>query len=313
MRRLTNLLCAVGALAVALCSGAGPLMAQTANLPDIGSPADSVFSKNEERQIGRMVLRGLRDAGQLLDDPEINEYIQATGHRLAGHAHDGGYEFNFFVVRDPRINAFALPGGFIGVNSGLILATKTESELAGVLAHEISHVTQNHIERQIYATSKASLMSAAALLAAILVGAATDAGGDAMAAAIAISQGAALQAQINFTRAHEYEADRVGVDVLASAGFDPKGMPDFFETLGRRSGTAPGKIPEFLQTHPVSSARIAETRSRAAQYQDIEVQDSTNYSLMRERIRVMSATTPAEVLGYYDRITPTERASRTTS
>lgn len=281
--------------------------AETADLPDIGSPADAVLTKSEERQIGRMVMRGLREAGRLITDPEINEYIQDLGHRLVGLAHDGEHNFTFFVVADPGINAFALPGGYIGVNSGLIAAAKTESEIAGVVAHEISHVTQNHIERQIYATSKASLITAAAMLAAILVGAATDAGGDVIAGAIAVGQGAALQQQINFTRAHEYEADRVGVSLLHAAGFDPIGMPDFFETLGRRNGGTPGRIPEFLQTHPVTSARIAETRDRASKYDDVgEVTDSVNFRLVQERIRVLGADTPSKTLSYYKKNAPYE-------
>ena len=287
-------------LALIVAGPIGRVSAETADLPDIGSPADAVLTKSEERQIGRMVLRGLREAGRLVSDPEINEYINDLGHRLVGLAHEGEHDFTFFVVADPAINAFALPGGYIGFNAGLILAAETESELAGVAAHEISHVTQNHIERQIYASSKASLISAAAMLAAILVGAATDAGGDAIAGAIAVGQGTAMQQQINFTRAHEYEADRVGIGLLHAAGFDPAGMPDFFETLGRRNSTTPGRVPEFLMTHPVTSARIAETRNRASKLEDVgDVTDSINFRLAQERLRVLNATTPSSVLSYY--------------
>ena len=156
------------------------------DLPDIGSPYDSVFTQSQERQIGRMIVKQLRDSKQLVVDPEVSEYIQALGHRLSAKANNGQHRFTFFVVDDQQINAFALPGGFIGVNSGLIQLTATESELAGVLAHEIAHVTQKHIERQVQATGRASLLSAAAVLAAILISATTDAGGDATTALVAL-------------------------------------------------------------------------------------------------------------------------------
>jgi beta-barrel assembly-enhancing protease len=161
-----------------------------------------------------------------------------------------------------------------------------------VLAHEIAHVTQRHIARTVRAQGRQSLATAAMVLAAILVGAATGAGGDAMTGAIAAAQGIAAQKQINFTRANEYEADRVGIGYLAAAGFEPRAMPDFFDTMGRRTGLAAAHVPEFLQTHPVSSNRIAESRSRASQYPRKTVGDSTSYRLARSRLRVLA--TPGE-------------------
>ena len=151
-----------------------------------------------------------------------------------------------FVVRDDSINAFALPGGFIGVNYGLILTTNNEAQLASVLAHETAHVTQRHIARGVKAQGRQSIASAAAILAAILLGATTGASADAVQGAIAISQGAALQSQINFTRANEYEADRVGMGFLAAAGFDPNSMADLFDSMGRRAGLAGRGIPELM-------------------------------------------------------------------
>jgi beta-barrel assembly-enhancing protease len=262
----------------------------TPDLPDIGSPADATLAQGDEYRIGAMIVRQLRDQNQILEDPEIEEYVQNVGSRLAAHASDGPQRFTFFVVREPGINAFALPGGFIGINQGLVLATRSESELASVLAHEIAHVTQRHIARTIRAQGRQSLASTAAILAAILIGAASGGGGDVMAGAIAAAQSAAAQQQINFTRANEYEADRVGIGFLASAGFDPTAMPAFFETMGRRNGLAGSHIPEILQTHPVTSNRIAESRSRAAQFDRKRVEDSTSYLLARERLRILTAS-----------------------
>ncbi|MCS6946171.1 MAG: M48 family metalloprotease, partial [Steroidobacteraceae bacterium] len=226
------------ALIAVLCATLAPLSAAqsgTANeLPDIGSPADAVLTRSDEYLLGRMVIRGLRDQGRLIEDPEVADYIQSLGGRIAAQVPEGGQQFSFFVVQDPSINAFALPGGFIGVNHGLLLATQNEAQLAGVLAHEIAHVTQRHLARQFRHQSRQGLATAAAIVAAILLGAATGSP-DALPAGITVAQGAAAQSRINFTRANEYEADRVGIGLLQAAGFDAHGMADFFETLHRRS------------------------------------------------------------------------------
>ena len=278
-------------LFVALLTLSPSTFAAGDDLPDIGSPSDAVLSEDKEGALGRMVLRQIREADALVEDPAIEEYIQDLGNRLATHAHEGDKTFHFFVVDDPQINAFALPGGYIGIHSGLIEASRTESELAGVLAHEIAHVTQRHIARAIYDNQRTSLASTAAMLAAILVGAAAGAGGDFMQGALMTGQAAAIQRQINFTRSNEYEADRVGMGVLASAGFDPQGMPEFFETMQRRYGLARQHIPQILQTHPVTTARIAESRSRARLLPRQTHEDSVNYGLVRARLKILGART----------------------
>ena len=282
--RITLTLCA--ALLTLLTLGSASALAQGANdLPDIGSGANSTLTINDEYQLGLMVVRGLRDQGLILEDPEVSDYIQNLGSKIAAQIQDSEQRFTFFVVREGNINAFALPGGFIGVNYGLITATANESQLASVIAHEIAHVTQRHIARAIQAQGRQGLASAAALLAAILIGMTTGAS-DAVQAGIAIAQGTAAQAQINFTRSNEYEADRIGISYLAAAGFDPQGMPDFFETLSRRSGLAGAQVPEFLRTHPVTANRVAETRERAGQIRTIVRQESAAYAFVRERVRV---------------------------
>ncbi|MBL8265855.1 M48 family metalloprotease [Steroidobacter sp.] len=268
------------------------------DLPDIGSPAQAMLTLEDEYQIGRMIVRGLRDQDQILEDPEVTEYIRSLGYKLSSQAHDGTQRFNYFMVRDNSINAFALPGGFIGVNSGLLLKTRNESELAGVLAHEISHVTQRHIARSIAAQSRSSLVSTAAMLAAILVGAAAG-GGDAAMAGVAAAQSLAIQQQISFTRSNEAEADRVGLGLLARSGFDPNGMPAFFETMSRLAGSSELNIPEMLRTHPVSGNRIAETKERAAQLDVKPEPQSASYAITRERLRVLSTPAGEDPRAYY--------------
>ena len=288
-------------VALALLAG-GTAAAQSGSgndLPDIGTPADSTITRGDEYQIGLMIVRGLREQGQVLDDPEVNDYIQSLGSRIVAQAQEGGQRFQFFVVPDSSINAFALPGGFIGVNQGLVTATAHEAQLASVLAHEVAHVTQRHIARSIRAQGRQSLASAAAILASILIGAATGSG-DAVQAGIAIAQGTAVQQRINFTRANEYEADRIGIGFLAAAGFDPQAMPDFFATLGRRAGLSGSvDVPEFLRTHPVTTNRIAESRDRAAQLRPKVAVQSPTYDFIRERVRVLGAAQGSDLRQYY--------------
>jgi beta-barrel assembly-enhancing protease len=280
-----------------------PAQSSGNDLPDIGSPASSTLSIDDEYHIGLQVMRQLRDEGQIIEDPEATEYIQGLGSRIVAQASgDSAHRFSFFFVRDGTINAFALPGGFIGVNYGLVLATRNESQLAGVLAHEIAHVTQRHIARRVRSQGRQSIATVASILAAILVGAATGSS-DAAMGGIAMAQGAAMQQQINFTRANENEADRVGMSFLAAAGFDPYGMPDFFETMGRRApvlATNRNALPEILQSHPVSTNRIAESRARAAQFKDLKPSaESVSYMLTRERLRVLATPAEDNVRRYY--------------
>ncbi|NND61365.1 MAG: M48 family metallopeptidase [Gammaproteobacteria bacterium] len=290
----------IALLSLALLTPQVPLAAVGDELPDLGDAGGAVISNNEEYQLGRMIMRQLRQSGALLDDPVVDEYVQALGQRLASHAHEGQHKFQFFVVRDPRINAFALPGGFIGIHHGLVLAAENESELASVLAHEVAHVTQKHIARMIESSGQTSLMTTAAILAAVIVGGATGADSDALQAAITVAQGTAIQSQINFTRANEYEADRVGIDILASAGFDPRAVGSFFETLSRYNGLAGNRVPDFLQTHPVTSERIAEARDRAALLATPDVPPSLEFELIKARLRVANFDLSDEAVEYFE-------------
>jgi len=268
------------------------------NLPDIGSPASATISTSDEYRLGAQIVRQLRDQKAILEDPEVAEYLQSLGQRLAAQAPDTNQRFTFFAVNEATINAFALPGGFIGVNYGTVLASRNESELAGVVGHEVAHVTQRHMARTFHAQSSQGIAQTAAILAAILIGAMT--GGSGMEGAIAIAQGAAAQQQVNFTRANEYEADRVGIGFVAGAGFDPNGMASFFEAMSRHEGLAGQYVPEMIQTHPVNTNRIAEARGRAAQYgRPRSNPDSQTYECIRERLRVLSMPKDPQIAERY--------------
>lgn len=271
------------------------------NLPDMGSPADALLSKSMEAQIGRAIMRDIRGSGMVVEDPQIAEYINEIGYRIAAQTNDGDHEFTFFVVDDDRINAFALPGGYIGVHTGLIEASRNEDELAGVIAHEVAHVTQRHIARAIHASSRQSILSTALMLGAMILGAA---GGDSdiVQAGMAMSQGGAVQQQINFTRSNEYEADRIGIRALTDAGFDPYGMASFFEVMSRQDTSSPdSRIPDFLRTHPVTTERISEARARAGDYERINSVDSQSYGIARSRIVVQRFDTAKKSVEYFER------------
>jgi len=295
-RSLFQLFIAAAAAFLTFFAGAADV-----DLPDIGSPADATLSKSTEAQIGRSIMSQIRASGQLVEDPQITEYINDVGHRISAHANDGNHNFTFFVIDDPNINAFALPGGYIGVHTGLLEATRSEDELAGVLAHEIAHVTQRHIARAVHANSRQSILNTAIMLGAILAGVAGGAGGDVVQGAIAVAQGTAAQQQINFTRNSEYEADRVGISALAEAGFDPQGMGSFFEVISRGGGSPEFRVPEFLRTHPVTSARIAEARGRARDYPPVHTSDTVNYGIARSRLIVARMETSEQAVRYFER------------
>ncbi|MEM9403208.1 MAG: M48 family metalloprotease [Pseudomonadota bacterium] len=287
---MTSLLCL-------LSSGA---VAQDIRLPDMGSPADAVLPKSEEDRIGRAIMAQIRRSGEVVEDPLITEYISDVGARIGAHANDGAHTFSFFVVDDSNINAFALPGGFIGIHTGLLQATRNEDELAGVIAHEIAHVTQRHIARALHANQRQSLLSTAIMLGAIVAGAA-GAGGDVVQGGIAVAQGTAAQQRINFTRANEHEADRIGIRALADAGFDPNGLATFFEVLSRQQpADLRMRLPEFLRTHPVTTERISEARNRARNLPRIDSDDSVNYGIAKARAKVASFRRTEEAVTFYE-------------
>lgn len=294
-QRLLSLILAM-ACAPILPAHAEPDHALNLNLPDIGDAAGGALPAEEERRLGEAFMRELRQKVNIVQDPEINEYIHSLGYRLASNSDNDTQDFTFFVVEDPTINAFAGPGGYIGVNTGLILATQSESELASVLAHEIAHVTQHHLARTFEKANQLTLAAAAALIAAIIAGSQNSQLGQ---AAIAAAQAGSAQAQINFTRGNEEEADRVGVQTLARADFDPRSMPAFFERLQHLTRFSGPRLPEFLSTHPVTESRIADARNRAEQYPYRQVEDSITYHLMRARLTLLSDKDPRQSVKRY--------------
>jgi predicted Zn-dependent protease len=230
-----------------------------------------------------------------LDDAEINDYLNQIGYQLAANSSEPGLGFEFFAINDNAVNAFSLPGGFIGVNTGLILISQSESELASVLAHEISHATQHHVVRMIAGQKIDTLTSMVALAVAIL---AARSNPEASQAAILGAQGGAIQRQLNFSRANEQEADRIGLATLQKSGFDVHAMPAFLERLQKATRLLEGNAPSYFRTHPVTSERIADIANRVQQIPFHLVADSLSFHLVRAKLQTMQKT-PKEAVAYF--------------
>ncbi len=258
-------------------------------LPDFGDSSGVAISPAQEQAFGEAFMRSIRSQTTLVSDPLIDHYLKALGNRLAANSDAPEYPFTFFVVDDGSVNAFAGPGGYIGIHTGLISTAQNESELAGVVSHEIAHVTQRHLLRAYESASQMSLPTAAAILAGILLGVASG-NVDAGIAAVTAVQAGNIQHQLNFTRTNEKEADRIGIQTLARSNIDPFGMPSFFERLHQSTRLYGGsQMPEFLSTHPVTSDRIAESVSRAKAYDKGKAKDSLPFQLTRARMKVILA------------------------
>lgn len=288
----------------ALMLSSGPLQAQS-DLPELGDAAGAELSLGTEKRIGQEIMNEIRQREpSYLDDPEVESYLNNLGNRLVAASPDPGLGFYFFPLQDPMINAFAMFGGYIGVNSGLILSVQNESELAGVLAHEISHVTQRHLARIIEKQKQISTASLLAMAAALL---AARSNGDMAGAALAGASAGAAQAQLGFSRDFEREADRVGFQILEKAGFDVRGMSVFFERLQRATRAYENNAPVYLRTHPLNIERISDMQNREVGLPYRQVPDSMDFHLVRARLQAMRGT-PAEAEAYFRNLLQEQRA-----
>lgn len=290
-RRLARA-CGAVVMAIAITGNAALARDDGLRLPELGDPASQVLSLTEEQRLGQRLMRQVRQRAPMVDDPQVRQYVRDLGVRLVSRANTGGMSYEFFVVNSPAINAFAMPGGYIGINRGLITATQSESELASVLAHEIAHVTQRHIARRMADSQGSSLRTLGIMVAAILLGTQNSQMGSA--AAIGGLAGS-TQERLNYSRNHEREADNVGMQILASANLNPDGMPRFFERLAE-SSRYQQRPPEYLSTHPITESRIAASRSRASSMNTGDPEESPTFALMRAKLLVEGADQPAQAV-----------------
>ncbi len=249
-------------------------------LPEIGVVASDAISLDKEMMVGDAVMRQMRGQAPLISDPVLDEYLQDLGNRLVAHADNAKFPFTFFWVNNDAINAFAFFGGHIGVHAGLIRRADNESELASVLAHEISHVTQRHIARRMQAQQRATPIAIASMLGGVLLAMANPQAGI---AAMQAGSAASAQLQIDYTRSNEQEADRIGIAMLARAGFDPNAAASFFSTMAEEYRMV-SRPPARLLTHPLTETRVADARSRAADYPNTRIRPVKSFHLAKARI-----------------------------
>jgi predicted Zn-dependent protease len=265
--------------------------ARAEGLPDLGDSGQVALTPQMERRVGESIMRDIRlHDPAFYDDPEAAEYLNTLGTRLVSNSQDVRQDFEFFLVKDNTLNAFAMPGGYIGVHTGLIVTAQSESELAAVLSHEIAHVTQRHMARSVSKEGQAQTAMLLAMALAI-ISRNTQAG----TAAAAIGQAGAITAQIGFTREFEREADRLGYLTLEKSGFDVYAMPAFFERLQRAGRLYENNAPAYLRTHPVTTERIADAQNRIKGLAYKQTPDSLDFQLVRAKLRVDQGT-PREAL-----------------
>ena len=264
-------------------------------LPDLGDVSQTVLTPLQERQIGQQSMLQIRASKLFLDDAEIDDYLNQLGQKLVENSTEPSLGFEFFALDDYNVNAFALPGGFIGINSGLLLTAQSESELAAVFSHEIAHVTQHHLARMIAGQKGDSLASMAALAIAIL---AARNNSDASQAALVSMQARAMQKQLDFTRTHEQEADRIGLEILQKSNFNIHAMPEFLDRLQKATRLLEGNAPGYLRTHPITSERVADIGNRVQKYPYRLIPDSLNFQLVRAKL-IGRQRTAADAVAYF--------------
>lgn len=280
-------------------------------LPDMGEHSATILTKKEEKQLGKEFMQAVRSSLTILDDSIINDYIQNLGDKLVANSNAKNKKFNFFVVLNPSINAFAGFDAYVGIYSGTIIATRSESELAGVLAHEVAHVTQHHMQHLIERAKNTQMTAAAGALAAVLVGVAAGANDVATGAAMA-SMGGAAQHLLSFTKEKEIEADHIGMKTLYNSGFDPEAMPNFFERVQHLTyDYGNNQVPTFFLTHPATTDRIAESKDRANQYPKKQIKNQNTYYLLQARMQVLTLHNPITSVRYFQKQLTTKRQDET--
>ena len=267
-------------IAAVLNSG---FVAHAETLPDLGESARSELSPQVERRIGESIMNEIRlREPSYVDDPEVNDYLARIGRKLVEASANATGDYHFFAIRDTTINAFAMFGGFIGVNTGTLLSAQSESELAGVMAHEIAHVTQSHLARQIAREKQNTIPMMLAMVAGIL---AARSNANVGSAAVMAAQAGAIQSYLSFSRDFEREADRIGYQTLEKSGFDVRGMGDFFDRLEKGGRLYDNNAPIYLRSHPLSIERMSDMQGRAQNAPYRQVVSSLDFHLIRAKLR----------------------------
>lgn len=261
-----------------------------AELPTLGDPTLDSFSRHDEAKIGQAFYQSLRANLPFVDDLQLNYYLQSLGEKLVTHSDAASDKFTFFIIESSSINAFAGPAAHIGINSGLFLKSKNESQVASVIAHEISHVSQRHLARAVDKSGNSAIATFATVLAAILIGSRDSEAGQAV---LFSGIAGAQQASLNFTRSNEYEADRIGIGIMVDAGINPEGMVEFFQTLLNQSS---GAGIEYLRTHPLNTNRVSEAKNRIKNSQRKLPRNTSDFQFAHARLSVLTHKHPEVIV-----------------
>lgn len=271
------------------------------NLPVLGDSVSGTISTQQEYEYGREFLRSVRKQSPTFNDPLIAGYISSLTYKLAANSELTDHRLEFLLIDSEVLNAFAAPGGIVGVNAGLFLYAQNEGQFASVLAHELAHLSQRHYARNVEQSRNSTLPTIAGLLAGLAI--AATAGGEAGQAALMVNQARSLDNQLRFSRSHEQEADSVGIRTLYNAGFDPEDMAGMFEGM-LRSRSFSERPPEFMSTHPLDENRVADSRNRATSYPAVNHVEDPEFLLMRERVRIHYARNPEAEIEQRQRALP---------
>jgi predicted Zn-dependent protease len=285
-------------LSLALVAAPCVRAADPYELPALGDASSSLISPALEREIGQQFMKQVRSALPTVDDPILKYWVEVNLNDLAQHAQLRDSTLQLVLIDKQELNAFAAPGGVVGINMGLLLQAEDVHEYSSVIAHELAHLSQRHFARGIEEQQAATIPTVASLIAAILVGA--MGGADAGIAAISAAQSAAMSNQLRYSRTREQEADRIGLSTMLRADLDPNGMARMFEQM-QRTYRYTRRPPEFLLTHPLTESRIADARQQAQAYDAPRHPDSPDYGMMRSRAIVRYAESPAAAVTMYEK------------
>lgn len=255
------------------------------NLPELGDSTSGIISLQKEREIGQEFLRSLRSQVETVADPLLKDYLEHLIYRLAENSQLQDKHLDLVIIDSKELNAFAAPGGIIGINLGLFLNADTEHEFSAILAHELAHLSQRHFARQFETAKTTGAKTLVGLLAGLILIATT--GADAGMAALAMSQSVAQNETLKYSRSRETEADRIGIDTLVRSSMDPLAMAYMFEQLNQLKRYQGNRIPEFLSTHPITQKRISDSYNQAQKYPVKTYPAKLDYQLMRSRVQVL--------------------------
>ncbi|MBC7192154.1 M48 family metalloprotease [Marinobacter sp.] len=292
-----SLLSLVTAALLILSTAGSAASSESTTLPSIGGIGGGLISDRRESDIGEQVMMSLRRSAPRITDPIVTDYLSSIVYQLVPSAPLSDRKLTVVAIDNSQINAFAVPGNIVGVNGGLFLNAKTEQQFASVIAHELAHLSQRHFSRRLEQQENAAPLTIAGMIAGIVLSAVTQS--DLGIAAIAGTQALSIQNMLEYSRAHEREADRIGIDILAQSGLDPRGMPEMFEIMLESSRLQGSQPPEYLSTHPLTRNRVSDTRSRAEQYPSQAVPDALEYHLVRARLQVHYARSPGEAVEFF--------------